>query len=120
MATSKIRSVGGKTHWTWKQGSTATMNLTIKDGAGVAVDITGRTFTLLVAKTFGGTAVLTLTSPSGGITIVDAAAGQIQIKVSDENTAAQTWNRGVFDLDMDNSGEVETIVSGVVFVEKQI
>ena len=120
MATSRIRNVGGKTHWTWKQGSTATMNLTINDGASNPIDITGRTFTLLVARSFGGTPVLTLTSPSGGITIVDAVEGQIQVKVSDENTAAQTWNRGVFDLDMDNSGEVETIVSGVVFVEKQI
>ena len=55
-----------------------------------------------------------LTTEDGGITITPLT-GEIELYISDENTATFTWKRAVYDLELESStGDVLRLLQGAV------
>ena len=83
-------------------------------------DLAGYTARMTIKDRVGGTALLTLTSANGGIT-VDDAEKLIELFLDDVSTAAITWTSAVYDLEMVSpSGDVTAILTGAVSVEQEI
>lgn len=68
----------------------------------------------------GGTALLELASDDGDIVINDTTK-KITVTVSDEDTAAITWKRGVYDIEIESDdGSVIRLDWGTVEVSREI
>lgn len=81
------------------------------------VDLTGYTARAQVKDKVGGTVLLDLTA----YLVVDNAAKTITVTVSATLTAALTWTKGVFDLEMVSSGGVVTkIDAGKITVAAEV
>lgn len=78
------------------------------------VDLTGYTAAMQIKDKVGGTVLLTPT-----IT-VDNTTKTITREISATATAAITWKKGVFDLEMSNAGFVIKIDSGTVAVQSEV
>lgn len=81
----------------------------LADDEVTPLDLTGRTYTWSIAPDRGKTPVLT-----GSAVVVDAAAGEVQINLTDTQTATLTEGRYAYDL-VEFVGATEvTVVLGVV------
>ena len=91
------------------QGATLSLVATWKDSAGTAVNLGGYTARLNVRETYSSaSAILTLTTENGGITLGDAA-GTITLSATATVTAALTAPfSGVYDLELVSGGGVVT------------
>ena len=84
------------------------------------VDMTGFTARMSIKDKVGGTELLSLTTENGGITI-DAAAHTISLFISASATAALSWTKGVYDLEMVSSGGIVTgLLVGKISVMKEV
>lgn len=104
------------------QGATFRKRLTWKAGTPAApVDLTGCTARMQVrAEVDSPTALLTLTTENGRITL-GGAAGTIELYVSDEDTAAIDWEGGAWDLEIVHpSGEVTRLAQGAIMVSPEV
>jgi hypothetical protein len=104
------------------QGANWFVTVVYKNSAGVAIDLTGYTTALQIRDTYADTTTdLSLTSPSGGITIT-GATGTLAIRA----TAAQTGaldDSAKYDYDLEitsPSGVVTRLIQGVASVSSQI
>jgi hypothetical protein len=83
-------------------------------------DLTGYTARMTIRDRVGGTELVALTSADSEI-IIDAAAFTITIAISAAATAAFTWTKGVYDLELVSStGRVARILSGTVTLSKEV
>ena len=94
------------------RGDTETIVVTMKNSAGVVIDITGRTYrahirTTKDAATTSGTFVCTVTNPTGGVVTFVMSAG---------SNAALTVGIQYWDFEENDAGTVATILSGTVNV----
>ena len=64
-------------------------------------DLTGYIARMSIKDKVGGTVLLRLTTENGGI-IIDPAAYTITLYISSADTAALTWKKGVFDLELES------------------
>mgnify|MGYP003423355555 FL=1 len=89
------------------------------DEDGVAVVLTGSSFSMRINDN-RGTTLLTISSPASGITIV--GAGEIQIELTDTQTDALPVNCQLpYDLQWTNAaGTKKTLLSGNVIVQADI
>lgn len=96
--------------WTWKPG-------------GVPMDFTGCKARLQVRAEIDGTVVLLeLTTENGGI-VLGAAPGTIDLYIGAIQTAAITWEGGVFDLEIQYAAgpdEVDRLISGSLTVSREV
>lgn len=84
---------------TVEQGSTFSLPLTLEDGNG-AIDLTGAIARMEVRKPRTSDVVLlTLTTENGRINI-DGSTGEVTLGITDEDTTALTFKRGVYDLEL--------------------
>jgi hypothetical protein len=84
------------------------------------VDMTGFTARMTIKDVVGGTAQETLTSGNGKI-VLDNTAKTITILLDAATTAAYTWVKGVYDLEMVSAaGVVTAILTGRVTVTKEV
>lgn len=84
------------------------------------VDMTGFTARMTIKDRVGGTVLETLTDANAKI-VLDNTAKTITILLSAVATAAYTWVKGVYDLEMVSAGGVVTaILSGNVAVTKEV
>jgi NADH:ubiquinone oxidoreductase subunit F (NADH-binding) len=103
------------------QGADWYINFTYQDSNGTAINLTGYTAAMqLRAPTDSITASLSLTSPSGGITIT-GATGLVAVHA----TAAQTGalNEGIYEYDLEitsGSSIVTRLVQGQITVSPQV
>ncbi len=109
----------------------ATLDLTIYQGAtfrkrlvwtvnGTAVDLTGFTARMQIRSSIGdSTALIEMTTENGGISIT-AVDGQIDLFISSDDTASLSFNSGVYDLELNDSGEVTRLVMGKVNLSKEV
>jgi hypothetical protein len=82
--------------------------------------LSGSTARMKVKTKVGGTTLLTLTTENGGITL-NTTAMTIELLVSATDTAALTWKKGVYDLELVSaSGVVEALFAGTVTVAPEI
>jgi tRNA threonylcarbamoyladenosine modification (KEOPS) complex Pcc1 subunit len=85
-------------------------------------DLTGYTARMMIKDRVGGTVLLSLTSgaPDNRIAL-DVTNNTITITISAADTAALTWTRGVYDLELVSaSSVVTTLFTGNVFVTKEV
>lgn len=93
--------------WTWKID-------------GTAVNLTGYTARLTVRDTYGGTALVTLTSGAGTI-VLGGAAGTIQPVMSATVTGALSAPAtGVYDLELVSGSVVRRLLEGRVSVTPEV
>lgn len=84
------------------------------------VDLTGYTARMDIKDKVGGTVLHSLTTEDGGI-VLDNSAKTITLLISATDTAAFTWTRGVYDLEMVSSGGVvSALLSGSITVKKEV
>lgn len=69
------------------RGETKTLDLSIIDGAGAAVDITGASIYMTVATDTGETPLIEKATGGSGITITDAAGGLAEVVIDAADTA---------------------------------
>jgi len=82
--------------------------------------LTGYTARMTVRDRIGGTQLSSLTSGTGEITI-DTANFTITLVLTPTTTAAFTWKKGVYDLEMVSpSGRVTRILSGSITLSKEV
>ena len=115
-------ALGNRFDITINQGATFELTITWKDSAGTAINLTGYTARLNVRETYSSsTAVLTLTTENGGITL-GGAAGTITLAATATATAALTAPfSGVYDLELVSGGAVVTrLLEGVATVSPEV
>lgn len=88
------------------------------------VDLTGFTARLTIKDKVGGTELFKLlTTPglSDGTITLDIVESSITLTVSATLTAALTWKKGVYDLELESAtGEVTALLTGTVTVTKEV
>lgn len=83
------------------------------------VDLAGYTARLVVKDKVGGSVLATLTTENGGI-LIDNATKTITITFSAAETAAFTWKKGVYELEMVKGAVVTGLVVGTIKVSEEI
>lgn len=103
------------------QGSTFKLEHTVKDTAGVAVDLTGATLQSQIREYKAASDILLDLGETDSIEIVDAVAGKILINISAENTALLEKEKSLYDAEVHfANGEVYRILEGQVFVSFEV
>lgn len=84
------------------------------------VDMTGFTARMSIKNKVGGDLLLSLTTANGGL-IIDEAADLITLLISATDTAALTWSKGFYDLEMVSpGGVVSALLTGTVTVKAEV
>lgn len=105
---------------TIEQGATFRQTFFVKAADGAARDLTGFSARMQVRATIDTpTPAASLTSPAGGLTIT-AATGRIDALITAADTAAMTFSRAVYDLELVNGAEVERAFSGFVTLSREV
>jgi hypothetical protein len=94
------------------RGDTETVVVTLKDGSGVAIDVTGRTYRAQIRATKDSSTI----STSFVCAITDAAGGEITSTLSAGNSGSLAAGKYYWDFEENNGGVVTTILAGVVTV----
>jgi hypothetical protein len=104
---------------TIEQGSGFSLSLTYEAPEGSFVDFTGSTARLHVREKYSSTdTLIELTTENGGIELGND--GSIQLTMSAIDTAALSFSRGVYDLEIvPPVGEPYKIVKGNVFLKRE-
>ena len=97
-------------------GDTETVNLTMQDSAGAAINITGRTYAAQIRSTPDASTVLATFACS----IVNAATGKMAATLTATTTAALTPGGAVWDLQETNGTVVTTLLSGPVTIVQDV
>lgn len=97
-------------------GDTKTVSLTMQDGDGAAIDITGRTYSAQIRTNVDDASPLATFSCS----IISAAAGTMKAVLSATTTAALSPGDAVWSLVETSSGIVTTILRGDVQIVESV
>ena len=99
------------------QGATFSTTVTIEDGEGSALDLTGYTALAQIRKTYQSTTATAFTSTFDS----DRTTGLITISLTDSQTSALEEGRYVYDLLItDVSGTKTRVVEGIVTVNPSV
>ena len=111
----------GNNNFVIDQGADWFVTVVYKDSAGVAINLTGYTAALQIRDTYAdSTTDLSLTSPSGGITIT-GATGTIAIRATAAQTGAIAAGQYVYDLEITSSGGIVTrLIQGKISLSPQV
>lgn len=84
------------------------------------VDLTGFTARLSIKTKVGGTLLDSLTTENGGV-VIDEAAKTITLVITATDSAAYTWKRAVYDLEMISPlGVVTRLLSGAMTLSLEV
>jgi len=110
-----------KLKFTIYQGATFRKRLTWKAPSGTPIDLTGCTARMQVrAEVDSDVVLLSLTTENGGISL-GGAAGTIDLLSADDETAAMTWDGGVWDLEIVHpNGDVTRLAQGSISVSPEV
>lgn len=102
------------------QGADMDELITLRDSAGVLITLTGYTARMKIRPAVGGAELVSLTNTDG--LVLGGAAGTIRIQRTAAQTAAYTWTRGVYDLEivLTSTGFVTRKLEGNVIVKPEI
>jgi len=106
---------------TIEQGATFRLRLTLTDGVE-PTPLTGYIARMQIRQKVQSSEVLhTMTTENGGITIT-ALSGQIDLYISDEDTADFAFRSAVYDLELEDvgSGEVVRVIQGAILVSPEV
>jgi hypothetical protein len=98
------------------QGATFEKAFEYKDSTKTSINLTGYTARLQVrSDTDASTTLIELTTENNRITLNDPTTGVIQLYISAADTAALTFNTGVYDLELQHVASGRTIVENIVY-----
>jgi len=104
-----------------EQGATLDKVFVWKDSTGAVIPLTGYTAKMQIRQTVSSSTILLDLSTLNGRIILTPLSGQIQLLVSATDTAAITWQRGKYDLELVSStGVVTRLLYGEVEVSKEV
>lgn len=83
------------------------------------VPLAGATARMQIKDKIGGTELLLLDTANGRL-VLDAAACTISIIIDADDTESITWLSGVYDLELEVSGVVYSVLDGTVKVIKEV
>lgn len=111
----------GDYNLTIRQGGTFSRVLTWKDDAGDEINLTGYTARMQVRASHSSADVLlSLTTENSRITL-GGVAGTITLSLLAADTAALTWEWGVYDLELiSGGGLVYPLLEGRVRVDREV
>ncbi len=111
----------GTFHLVIEQGTDFALELTYSDPDGVPIDLTGCSAALMVRTTYdAATPLVSLSSPSAGITL-GGAAGTIRIEIDSTVTATLPPGTAVYDLKLtDSLGNPLRLVEGNVTISPAV
>lgn len=96
------------------QGDTQEVNITIKGPTGAVLDVSGATFKWAMKQTVYSTPIVTKDT-AAGITIIEALAGRIMIKLAPSDTQVVKADKYYHECEMtDKFGNVSTIFVGTL------
>jgi hypothetical protein len=103
------------------QNTTFTFVVDYKDSNGNPISLTGASAKLQVRDTKGGTKLaVSLTSPSGGITI-NAALGRITVKMTPTQTSKLFYPKSEYDLMLTDSNFNKTkLLEGFITLSRSV
>lgn len=109
--------MAGTYHFRFDQGATIDRLLTWTDGDGGPVDVSGWSAAMQVRSRPGGTLLALLSTgddaEADGTITLGATAGTIRLLVEADVTAAWSWDRGVYDLLLeDPDGKATRLLEG--------
>lgn len=110
-----------KLKFTIYQGATFRKRLTWKAPSGILIDLTGCTARMQVRSEVESAEVLLELSTTNNRIILGGANGTVDLDVCDEDTAAITWDSGVWDLEIAHpDGTVTRLAQGSISVSPEV
>lgn len=107
--------------FTIEQGATLEKTFVWKDGDGVVVNLSAYTARMQVRQSPSATDVLQSLTTTDSTIVLGGALGTITLSLSATATAAITWRRGKYDLELvSGDGTVTRLLEGVITVSKEI
>jgi hypothetical protein len=97
-------------------GDTETVTVTMQDASGVAINITGRTYSAQIREKASSSTALATFSCS----IVNAAQGKFACTLSSGITTNLSPANAVWDLQESNSGVITTLLAGDVVISRDV
>lgn len=112
----------GKLALTMYQGATFKRVIRLADSTPEPIDLTGATVRMHVRATISDTATLIeLTEANGRATVTDAENGEVTLLISATDTAALSFGKAVYDLEIEYSdGTVDRVLAGTVTLSKEV
>jgi hypothetical protein len=116
MAVETLSNVGADLNLSLMQGKYWSTQLTLRDGTGLAIDVTGYQFRGHIRQTPTGVLVAAFT-----FTIVDAPNGVVRAELPSELAATLVYPRYVYDWEyVDNADEEHALVKGSISVVPEV
>lgn len=104
-----------------EQGTTFNKEFLYKDVNDDPVNLSGYTARMQVRSTVSSADVLLSLTTSNGRITMGGAAGTIDLDLTATDTAAITWRRGVYDLEIVSSnGTVTRLLQGVITISREV
>lgn len=104
-----------------EQGATLLKPIVWKDSTGAPVNLSGYTARMQVRQSVASTDVLLEMSTTNGKISIAPSTGTITLIFSATTTAAITWKRGKYDLELTSSdGTVTRLIEGQISVSQEI
>jgi hypothetical protein len=113
--------MAGQKNFEVDQNATFSFVLEYKDDNGNAIDLTGASAKMQVRDTAGGTKLaVTLTSPSGGITI-DPTNGKLTVKLTPTQTTKLFYPKSSYDIMLIDSNANKTkLLEGFMTLSRSV
>jgi len=113
--------MAGQKNFEVDQNATFSFVLEYKDNSGNAIDLTGASAKMQVRDTAGGTKLaVTLTSPSGGITI-DPTNGKLTVKLTPTQTTKLFYPKSSYDIMLIDSNANKTkLLEGFMTLSRSV
>lgn len=104
-----------------EQGATLLKPIVWKDSTGAAVNLAGYTAKMQIRQSVASTDVLLEMSTTNGKIQLTPSTGTVTLIFSAATTAAITWKRGKYDLELTSSdGTVTRLIEGQITVSQEI
>ena len=100
----------------WNTNSTASCST-----ASTPVNLTGYTARMQIRETVESSTVLYEASTTNGHLAITAATGTVKLTIPAATSAAWTWTKGVYDLELTSpTGVVTRLVKGTITVSREV
>lgn len=104
-----------------EQGATLDKSFVWKDSTGTIINLTSYTARMQIRSSVSAAAALLELTTLNGRIIITGAEGKVRLLVPASDTAAITWKRGVYDLELISAaGVVTRLLSGGVEISKEV
>lgn len=97
------------------QGTTFSLTITVADSNGNPLDLTGYTLRAQLRKSYGSTSYTNFTTASA-----TPSDGELTISLTAAQTSGLRAGRYVYDIEIDNEGEVTRVLEGIITVTPEV